>query len=164
MICCQDFIGQRYHVDQPRTQIKRKGNSGDDLQRKLDNRQHHWMKVCVFEKSEKSCNEPSEHNTTGVTPPCRTQAAGSMRLRKSTSGGGGGQPPPPRAPTALPTAAAPSTVPAQLPHQMRMPRACAAQAPSTAWHEPPAQHPPARTFDVALGVVVILRTGWRYLR
>jgi hypothetical protein len=33
MICCQDFIGQRYHVDQPRTQIKRKGNSGDDLHR-----------------------------------------------------------------------------------------------------------------------------------
>jgi hypothetical protein len=26
-------FAQRYHVDQPRTQIKRKGNSGDDLHR-----------------------------------------------------------------------------------------------------------------------------------
>jgi hypothetical protein len=28
-----DVFAQRYHVDQPRTQIKRKGNSGGDLHR-----------------------------------------------------------------------------------------------------------------------------------
>ena len=38
-------FAQRYHVDQPRTQIKRKGNSGDDLHRTAGPSLRQWERL-----------------------------------------------------------------------------------------------------------------------